>query len=137
MKISVYSILFLFLFGCTSSLFAGKAELHYVIRVIDGDTIELSCGERVRLLCIDTPERSDYYYKESTEYLKKLVLGKEVWFVPDITDRDYYGRLLRYIYLKDGRFVNELIVRNGYGKPFEFEPDTKLCPIIKYGMNKK
>ena len=49
-----------------------------VTRVIDGDTVELSNGERVRLIGIDTPEIDEYYYEEATEELRSLIEGKTV-----------------------------------------------------------
>ena len=49
----------------------------------------------------------------------------------DISDTDRYDRLLRYIYLTDGSFVNELIVKNGYGKAYLYKPDITLCPQIQ------
>jgi len=101
-----------------------------VTRIIDGDTIELETGERVRLICIDTPERGEDGYNEASSYLKSLILNEDIKLVKDISDKDRYGRLLRYIYV-DGDFVNELIVKEGYGKAYPYNPDTSLCPEIK------
>lgn len=102
-----------------------------VTRVIDGDTIEIETGERVRLTCIDTPETYEEKYKEAKDYLIELILNKEVKLVKDVSETGKYGRLIRYIYLEDGTFVNELIVRNGYGIVYFYRPDIKLCPIIQ------
>jgi len=99
--------------------------------VVDGDTLEIDTGERVRLICIDTPETGDYYYQEAKDYLKNLVLNKEVRLVKDVSETDKYGRLLRYLYLEDGTFVNEKIVYYGYGEAYPYNPDTSLCPIIQ------
>ncbi|MBU2503774.1 MAG: thermonuclease family protein [Nanoarchaeota archaeon] len=105
-------------------------ELYRVTKIIDGDTIEIDTGERVRLICIDTPEKGEYYYSEASNYLTGLILNKEVEFTKDISETDRYGRLLRYVYI--GRdFVNELIVYNGYGKDYPYKPDISKCPIIK------
>jgi micrococcal nuclease len=100
---------------------------YQVARVIDGDTIELEGGERVRLLCIDTPERGQPGYTEATEFLRELVAGKAVRLEadPEHVDRDRFGRLLRYVWLftggeaegfssGDGVLVNVEIVRRGY-----------------------
>jgi len=76
-----------------------------VARVIGGDTIELKGGKRVRLLGIDATEKGQYYHDEAANRLKQLVEGKKVVLEKDVTDRDRYGRLLRYVYV-DGIFVN-------------------------------
>lgn len=104
---------------------------YLVTRVIDGDTIEIETGERVRLICIDTPETGEPYYNEATDYLKSLVLNKKVLLEKDISETDKYGRLLRHIYLENGDFVNELIVLNGYGQAYPYNPDITLCPQIE------
>jgi len=131
---------------------AGK-EIHIVKRVIDGDTFELDNGERVRLLGIDTPEK--YQSKKldkdaelsgqdketikklgqlSTEYAKKLAEGKKVTLERDeeSNDRDKYGRLLRYIYLEDGTFVNGKLVKDGYAQVYDKFPLTKLDELRQY-----
>ncbi len=102
-----------------------------VTRVIDGDTIEISTGERVRLICIDTPEVGDEGYSEATDYLESLILNKSVRLEKDVSETDRYGRLLRYIYLEDETFVNERIVYYGYGEAYPYNPDTSLCPEIQ------
>ncbi len=102
-----------------------------VTYVVDGDTVEIDTGERVRLICIDTPERGEEGYNEAKEYLKDLVLNKEVKLEKDISDTDRYDRLLRYIYLEDGTFVNELLVKKGYAEAYPYNPDVTLCPVIE------
>jgi len=106
-------------------------EYFLVTRVIDGDTIEIEGGERVRFICINTPETGEYIYLEAKNFVTDILLYKEVKLVKDVTDRDKYGRLLRYIYLEDGTFVNEQIVRVGYGVAYPYGPDTSLCPLIE------
>ncbi len=106
-----------------------------VTYVVDGDTIEIETEERVRLVCIDTPERGEEGYKEAKEYVEDLILGKEVRLVKDVSEVGKYGRLVRYIYLEDETFVNELIVREGYGKVYWYEPDVTLCSIIQKAEN--
>jgi len=108
-----------------------EKDTFLVTRVIDGDTIEIETGERVRLTCIDTPETYEDKYKEAKDYLTELILNEEVKLVKDVSETGKYGRLIRYIYLEDGSFVNELIVRNGYGIAYLYRPDVKLCPIIQ------
>lgn len=95
-----------------------------VSSVIDGDTIKLQNGERVRLLGINTPEKGQPYYEEATNGLKKLVEGKTVTLERDIEDKDQYGRLLRYIYVAD-TFVNLEMVREGYANVYVISQNTK------------
>jgi len=108
-----------------------KNQTFLVTYVVDGDTIEIEGEEKVRLICMDTPEKGEEFYDEAKEYLENLVLGKKVELVKDISDKDRYGRLLRYVYA-DGIFVNEKIVREGYAKMYRYKPDIKLCSVIEY-----
>ncbi len=101
-----------------------------VTRVIDGDTIEIENGERVRLICVNTPETGEKGYKEAKDFLSDFILNEEVKLVKDVTERDKYGRLLRYIY-SEGEFVNEKIVRLGYGVAYPYGQSTRLCPQIE------
>lgn len=105
--------------------------LFLVTSVIDGDTVYIDTGEKVRLICIDTPEKNEDGYVEAREYVEDLILGKKVKLVKDVSEVDRYNRLLRYIYLENGAFVNELIVREGFGEAYPYSPDTALCPTIQ------
>jgi len=107
-----------------------KKELFLVTRIIDGDTIEIETGERVRLICMDTPERGEPGYTEAAQYLQSLILNKEVKMVKDISEVGKYGRLVRYIYLDD-LFVNEKMVLEGYAEVYPYHPDITLCPQIE------
>jgi micrococcal nuclease len=101
-------------------------NIYKVKEVIDGDTLELSDNERVRLLGINTPEHGQYYFEEAKEVLKLLVLEKEVKIEKDITDKDIYGRLLRYVFTGN-LFVNEEMVKRGFANAFTFPPDVKYA----------
>ena len=89
-----------------------------VAAVIDGDTIELESGERVRYLMVDTPEttggKDECFGTEATQFNSDLVLGKEVDLVFDEECEDRYGRLLAYVSV-GGREVNSLIIERGFG----------------------
>lgn len=111
-------------------LCAIAAETAKVIKVIDGDTITLDNNEKVRLIGIDTPERGDCYYKEATLSLRNLVLNKQVTLEKDITNRDKYNRLLRYIYINDS-LINDIQVRGGYAEAYLYKPDVKYYHIFK------
>lgn len=100
-----------------------------VTRVIDGDTLEIQGGERVRLLGIDTPEKGQYFSSEATQLLKGLVEKKKVHLEKDKTDKDKYGRLLRYLYVGDV-FVNLEIIKKGLASSLSYEPDTRFEEIF-------
>ena len=89
--------------------------------MIDGDTIELEGGERVRLIGVNTPETVDprrpveRFGKEASAFTRRLAEGKAVRLEYDSETRDPYGRTLAYIYLPDGTLLNAEIIRQGYG----------------------
>ncbi len=96
-----------------------------VARVVDGDTIDVMIWDetrRVRLLLVDTPELrpTECYGPEASEYVSSLLPeGSEVRLERDATDKDAFGRLLRYVYLDDGRMLNELLLEGGYARLFD------------------
>ena len=100
-----------------------------VARVVDGDTIVLASGERLRYIGIDTPEEVDArkpvqcFAREAAEKNKELVEEKMVTFVKDVDERDKYGRLLGFVYLEDGTFVNLELVKDGYAFAYAYPPD--------------
>jgi len=100
-----------------------------VTQVIDGDTIAVEGGIRVRLIAIDAPERDEKCYTEAKEYLNSMILHKVVNLEMDITDKDQYGRSLRYVWL-DNKLVNAEIVRAGFAIAKQYDPDTKYQHII-------
>lgn len=95
-----------------------------VKEVVDGDTILLATGERVRLLGINSPENDQYYYNESVNELKSLIEGKDVILEKDIKEKDRYGRLLRYIFV-NGIFVNLEMIKRGCAHVYIVEPNTR------------
>lgn len=101
-----------------------------VTRVIDGDTFELASGEKVRLICINTPEQGEEGYEEAKAYLESMILNKTVRLEKDISEKDRYGRLLRYAYT-DNRFINKEMVDNGYAEVFRYGEDLKRCDEIE------
>ena len=99
-------------------------DLLPVVQVYDGDTIVILLDgqrESVRLIGIDTPEvetpytREECYGKQSSEFTKTLLLGKNVRLLPDSVgdDRDKYKRLLRYVHL-NGVDINAQLISEGY-----------------------
>ncbi len=95
-----------------------------VTRVIDGDTVEIEGGHRVRYIGIDTPEISEPYYIEAAEANRSLVEGKEIRLEEDFEDKDKYGRLLRYVWVDD-IMVNAELVRLGYAYSHSYPPNLK------------
>jgi micrococcal nuclease len=104
-----------------------------VTAVVDGDTIDVMIEGRgpdtVRLIGINAPENDECFARESGTTLAELLVGEEGTKGPstmtsDVSDRDQYGRLLRYLWLADGTFVNEFMVRWGMAIAREYPPDT-------------
>lgn len=101
-----------------------------VKRVVDGDTIELEDGRRVRYIGMDTPELKDQretvecFTKEAMEKNKELVEGKKVRLEKDVSETDKFGRLLRYVYVNEV-FINDYLIRQGYASVATFPPDVK------------
>ena len=99
-----------------SCLAEKKAFVRYVI---DGDTIVLRNGTKVRYKGINTPEiphkdsPGEPFGWKATKRNRKLVQNKYVTLVQDDEKRDRFGRLLAYVFLPDGRMVNEILVREG------------------------
>jgi len=123
-----------------------KGEFVYVERAVDGDTLKLLDGQRVRLIGVDTPE---YHYsdkllrdakrthkdiatiqslgKKASDYTKALIAGKKVRLEFDVEKHDKYGRLLAYVYLDDGTFVNAKILEEGYGQVMTIPPNVRYA----------
>lgn len=115
-----------------------------VVRVIDGDTIEIEGKVKVRYVGIDTPElhhpkkQIECFGTEAYAKNKELVEGKEVLLEKDVSNTDRYGRLLRYVYLpadnqetkKEAMFVNDFLVRQGYAYIATFPPDVKYQQVF-------
>ena len=105
-------------------------DLVKVVRVVDGDTIEIEGGKKVRYIGVDTPETVDprkpvqCFGVEASKKNKELVEGKMVRLEKDITDRDKYNRLLRYIWLDDV-LVNLELVKQGFAYSYSYPPDIK------------
>ncbi len=103
-----------------------------VTRVIDGDTIEIEGGEKVRYIGMDTPETVDprksvqCFGEEAHRRNAQFVEGKMVRLEKDATNLDKYGRLLRYVYLDD-QFINLLLVQEGFAHAYTYPPNVKYA----------
>lgn len=104
-----------------------------VTRVIDGDSVEVALAGaeyRLRYVGIDTPERGQPFYQEAADANERLVGGQRVILVTDISDTDRFGRLLRYVYLPDGTFVNGELVRLGLAQAKMYRPDVAFHEML-------
>ena len=142
-------------------------RLHTVVEVVDGDTIIVDQSIKstksnvesiqpavvefenkgnnkgndnlikVRLLGVDAPEIEDCFGKESKKYLQQLVLGRKVFLEKDQKATDQYGRLLRYVILRnnnpqvDDIFVNNVLVQNGYAKVKYIKPNRRYLQLFQ------
>ena len=122
------------LFGCQDSGIAEPdLETAVVKRVVDGDTVELTDGRKIRYIGVDTPEIShsqgeedDCFGQEARNFNEALVLGKTVELEYDLEPKDRYGRTLAYVWLVSGtsrRLVAEELIRKGYGKVLTIPPN--------------
>jgi len=117
-----------------------------VVRHIDGDTVELEFEnpvppiekkEKIRMIGVDTPEtvhpkkEVEFFGAEASNFTKKNLLGETVFIALDRDTRDKYGRLLAYIYLKDGDCFNAKLIRKGMAHcytrfPYQFMEEFRL-----------
>lgn len=137
--LGIAGIIFLYciraVFHISPVTFPGSSSLtqeeSVVLWIIDGDTLVVSGNgteETVRLIGIDAPEQNkendtkQCFFEESKEELRELTEGKSVSLESDETqeDRDVYGRLLRYVFLPDGTFVNRYMVERGLAKEYTY-----------------
>lgn len=105
-----------------------------VIKVYDGDTIKVILNkkiEKVRLIGIDCPERDEKGFWQSLNFTKRLLLHKKIVLEYDGEKRDKYGRLLAYVFLENGKFVNEEILKEGHGRFILILPNEKYKERLK------
>ena len=113
-------------------------EQAFVVRVVDGDTIDVLIGGeqlRLRYIGVDTPETVDprrpvgCFGKEASAHNRELVEGKTVELEKDVSETDRFGRLLRYVWL-DGRMVNAQLVEEGYATASTYPPDVRHAELL-------
>ena len=120
--------LLLLIYSCTS-----PSGTVLVTRVIDGDTIIIEGGHRVRYIGIDTPEiypRMEAYGMEALLANRELVEGKRVRLERDVSETDKYGRLLRYVFVGEV-FVSAELVREGLACAEAYPPDTEYQAYLE------
>jgi micrococcal nuclease len=110
--------------GCSAEERCGPSK-GVVDQVMDGDTIVLRSGEKVRYLMVDSPETSgtaECYGKEAREFNRQLVLEREVTLRYDEVCTDRFGRLLAYVTV-DGSEVNSVLVQRGFACALHIPPN--------------
>lgn len=133
------SLVFFFLiFSCSD----GTAGLHNVIAVYDGDTVSLSIGgrvERVRLIGMDAPEMGQRPWGLKAKRRLEAIInlsGRKVSVEYDKEKRDRFGRLLAYLWTKDGKMINLLMVEEGLAAAFTKPPNEKHKALFKNAESK-
>ena len=144
--------LFTFLF------FLAQAQLqentwYKVSKITDGDTFYVTTSSsekyKIRLIGIDAPEtrnvgvkvRKEYFGTEAKIFVTQLLRNKKVKLTFDVQKTDRYGRVLAYVYLENGIFLNQYLVENGFAVVATFPPNVKYVEVFtkaeKLARNKK
>jgi micrococcal nuclease len=108
------------------------SEEAVVARVLDGDTVELEDGKKIRYLHVDTPEiahngveQDQCFAQEARQLNQELVEGKTVQLEYDLNCADRFGRTLAFVSV-EGRMVNQILIERGYAELAIFEPNVAL-----------
>ncbi len=128
----------------TQTIAHNQPGLYAVSQFVDGDTIAVDMNghsEKVRFIGVDTPETHkpntpvQCYGPAAAAFTKATIGNGRVRLVSDSlsTDRDRYGRLLRYVYLPDGTNLDELLIRSGYGFYYPYFPFSKSARFDEIG----
>jgi len=113
---------------------SGPAREDAVARVVDGDTVILAALGRSRLIGVDTPEvhgRRECFGEQASAFTKRLLARQPVRYALGAQARDSYGRALVYLWLADGRFVNELLVAGGYARALQIAPNVRHAQLLR------
>ena len=115
----------IFYYQITGDIVVGNSH-EFVVRVIDGDTLELETGQKVRLKGINTPEKSEWLDAEATEFVSELVENRSV----EIENHgfDKYGRILAYVFV-GGRNLNREILERGLGTLYYYGEDSHYVEL--------
>ncbi len=147
-KVSIKTLSFIFILTLLSSSLHAQ-QTTTVTRIVDGDTLKVRYWgkeESIRLIGIDTPESRvnktakrdakrtgqdlktiTAMGKRATEYVESLVKpGDLITIEFDAQEKDRYGRLLGYVYLSNGKMLNEEIVKAGYANVMTIPPNVNI-----------
>ena len=153
MKLHLISLCFLISVSCNSrerhtesrknitdiSTNKNNSTKYYTIKkFIDGDTFWINDGSKqglkIRLIGVDTPENQarfgdpeEYFGDEASAFTKSILLNKKVRLEYDIDRTDSFGRTLAYVYLEDGTFLNEELIKQGFAKIMTVQPNSKYA----------
>lgn len=122
--------------GAQQAAVNNQPGLYSVSRFVDGDTVSVNMNgheEKIRLIGVDTPETHkpntpvQCYGPAAAAFTKRTLQGQKIRLASDelTTDRDRYGRLLRYIYLSDGTNFNQKLIQEGYAFYYPYFPFSK------------
>jgi micrococcal nuclease len=101
-----------------------------VARVIDGDTIQLEDGRKVRYAGINAPEEGEPYYREATQANNRLVGGKDVSLEFGRSRQEKHGRVLAYVFVGE-KFVQEELVRQGWAIAMRTQPLRRYRTVLE------
>lgn len=107
------------------------------LRIVDGDTIVLADGRRVRYIGVDTPETKharkpvEFFGREASLFNQRLVEGKQLTLEFDVERRDRYGRLLAYVYVGEVS-VNAELLAQGYAQTLTYPPNVRYVELFTY-----
>ncbi len=137
-NVFLFSFVCLLVLGGTSGAASKTRDRVYVKRAVDGDTLLLRSGERVRLIGVDTPESVhrdkpvEYFALEASNFTKKMAQKKFVWLEYGSEPKDIYDRILAYVYLEDGTFLNAELIKQGYAFAYRKFPHRFLDDFQEY-----
>lgn len=132
----------LFLSACIALFLVGvkltelQVDPNTVTRIVDGDTIELADGRKVRYIGVDTPEKKtnfttkECFSEQASAANKEFVLGKTVTLEKDVSETDRYDRLLRFVYV-DGELVQEKLIKGGFAEAKKYKPDVSKSVLFE------
>jgi len=119
----IFAILFVifgvFYYRLTGNVAMDKSEV-FIVRAVDGDTLETSDGQKIRLLGINTPEKGMLGYEEAKIFTRNLAENKSVKI--ETIGVDKYGRILAHVFV-GGQSINQKILKNGLGSLYYYEKD--------------
>jgi len=130
--LSIFSIIYPTLTGQAIKPIEYQKEPATLLRIIDGDTIEVDDGAHIRLLGMNTPEKKMPFCNEAKNFLQQFE-NKTIFLLRDKEDTDKYQRKLRYVFYED-RLLNKEILENGFANAYMLE-DLKYAEELKIAEN--
>ena len=127
----------------TSKKESSKKEQYLSVkRVVDGDTFvvinESGADEKIRLIGVNAPvsrntgrKKKEPFGMESKKFLTNYLTGKKVKLEYDVQKTDKYGRTLAYVYMENGVFLNEYLVKEGYAQIATYPPNVKYVEVFR------